>query len=375
VFNVPLVAYAGANDAQLLSSTNIRKQLVSEGFTVNQISTYVGKGQDINALFLANPGQGHSHATGATKKLVDDFDAANFKRGRVVPDHIRFITYTTRYNGDFWISVEGMVHHFDRASVDAQRDSAKSTYTIKTSNVSWLALSDMNAATAINIDGDALTVTPAATILLDESGGHWQVASAPPAGLRKQHGLQGPVNDAFMDAFITVAPSGQGYSAAADQRAAQEMERFSKSFTRDYLGDTRTTPDSAVTADEIANDNLILFGDPASNSLIAKIADQLPIKWTRDAIVVGDKTYTAADHIPVLIYPNPLNPRRYVVINTGLVSGNFNSGGGYGDYAVLKLTAPASGSIQSGATQGVPIATEVADGGVFDESWQLPAAH
>jgi pimeloyl-ACP methyl ester carboxylesterase len=365
VFNVPLVAYAGANDAQLLSSTNIRKQLVSEGFTVNQISTFVGKGQDINALFLANPGQGHSHATGATKQFVDDFDAANLKRGRVAPDHIRFITYTTRYNSDFWISVEGMVNNYNRASVDAQRDSAKSSYTLKTSNVSWLELSDMSAAKSINIDGDTLAVTPAVTILLDQSGGHWQVASAPPTGLHKQHGLQGPVNDAFMDAFICVSPSGQGYSAAADQRAAQEIDRFAKMFTREYLGEARTKPDSAVLPDDIANNNLIVFGDPASNSIIAKIADQLPIKWTKDAIVVGDKTYTSSDHIPVLIFPNPLNPKRYVVINTGLVSGNFNSGGGFGDYAVLKLTTPDKG----------PVATEVADGGVFDESWQLPAAH
>jgi len=68
VFNVPLVAYAGANDAQLLSSTNIRQQLVKEGYTIPQLSTYVGKGTDINALFLANPGQGHSHATGETKR-------------------------------------------------------------------------------------------------------------------------------------------------------------------------------------------------------------------------------------------------------------------------------------------------------------------
>jgi pimeloyl-ACP methyl ester carboxylesterase len=364
VYNVPLVAYAGANDAQLLSSTEIRQQLVKEGFTVDQLSTFVGKGKDINALFLATPRQGHSHATGDTLRLINEFNAANFKRGRVVPDHIKFITYTTRYNSDFWISVEGMQHHFDRASVDAQRDSAKANYTIKTSNVSWLALSDMSAAASITIDGDALTVTPAATILLDQAGGHWQVAAAAPGGLRKHHGLQGPVNDAFMDAFLCVAPSGQGYSEAADDRVKQEMERFSKSFTRDYLGDTRTKADSAITADDILNNNLVLFGDPASNSVIARIADQLPIKWTKDTIVVGDKTYTSADHIPVMIYPNPLNPQRYVVINTGLVSGNFNSGGGYGDYAILSVNKPDSG----------PITTTVAEGGVFDESWQLPAA-
>jgi hypothetical protein len=258
-----------------------------------------------------------------------------------------------------------MEHNFDRAYVDAQRDAAKSSFTITTTNVSSLQLGDVLAAKSISIDGDTLAVKPAANILLVKDGGHWQDSSAPRKGLRKQHGLQGPVNDAFMDAFLCVAPSGQGYSAAADQRAAEEMDRFAKMFTRDYLGDARTKPDSAITADDIAYNNLIVFGDPASNSIIARIADKLPIKWTKDSIVVGDKTYTASDHVPVLIYPNPLNPERYVVINTGLVTGNFNSGAGYGDYAVLTLTKPADG----------PIATEIADGGVFDESWQLPASH
>jgi hypothetical protein len=281
----------------------------------------------------------------------------------VAPDHIKFVTYTTRYNSDFWITVDGMQQNFARARIDAQRDADKANYTIQTTNVSSLMLSDMNAAKSISIDGDTLAVTPAATILLSRDGGHWQVATAPKTGLRKQHGLQGPVNDAFMDAFLCVAPSGQAYSAAADQRAKEEMDRFSKMFTREYLGDARTKPDSEISADDIANNNLILFGDPGSNAIIARIADKLPIQWTKDTITFGGKTYTTADHVPVLIYPNPLNNQRYVVINTGLVSGNFNSGGGYGDYAILKLTKPATGAV----------ATEVADGGVFDESWQLPA--
>jgi hypothetical protein len=55
--------------------------------------------------------------------------------------------------------------------------------------------------------------------------------------------------------------------------------------------------------------------------------------------------------MPVLIYPNPLNPRRYVVINAGLSAGGRN-GNAYGDWAVLKNGA-------------------VAAGGVFDSSWEF----
>jgi hypothetical protein len=31
-----------------------------------------------------------------------------------------FVTYTTRYNRDYWISVDGLDKHYERADVDAQ---------------------------------------------------------------------------------------------------------------------------------------------------------------------------------------------------------------------------------------------------------------
>ncbi len=47
------------------------------------------------------------------------------------------------------------------------------------------------------------------------------------------------------------------------------------------------------------------------------IVEKLPIQWTPKGVTVGSKTYDAAGHVPVLIYPNPLNPKRYVVLNSG----------------------------------------------------------
>ena len=366
VFNTPLVGYAGANDAQLASSTSIREQLGREGFTIPRTSQYVFTGKDINVLFLANPGQGHSHATGETARLINEFTAANIKRGREVPDHIRFITYTTRYNRDFWVTVGGLQQSFSRASVDAERSPGGTNYTIKTSNVSRLLLTDTSAADRVTIDDDTLAVGPADTMLLVRAGGHWtwqSDAKTADTGLRKQHSLQGPINDAFFDAFLCVAPTGRANNAIADQHGKQELNRFSQMFARDYCGDTRTKDDTAVTADDIANNNLVLFGDPGSNQVLARIAGQLPIKWTKDSISVGGQTYSAADHVPVLIYPNPLNPKHYVVINAGLSAQGFRGPAGYGDFAVLKVNAQADGTL----------AAETAAEGVFDENWQLPA--
>jgi hypothetical protein len=365
VFNVPLVGYAGANDAQLASSTSIRAQLGREGFPIERISQYGFVGRDLDALFLATPGQGHTHATGVTARNIAAFDAANLRRGRVDPDQVRFITYTTRYNRDYWVTVDGLQRQFFRASVDAERDPARVDFRIRTSNISRLLLTETAAAQKIDIDGDALTVAPAPSLLLVRSGEHWQSADAGgAAGLRKRHDLQGPINDAFFDSFLCVAPTGQPNNPLADAAGRQELDRFAKMFARDFCGQARTKDDTAVTAEDIASCNLVLFGDPGSNQLLARLAGSLPIQWTKDTLTVGGKTYGAADHVPVLIYPNPLNPNRYVVINAGLSAQGFRGPAGYGDYAVLTVARQADGSV----------ASQTADEGVFDESWQLPAA-
>jgi frataxin-like iron-binding protein CyaY len=366
VVDVPLVAYAGANDAQLASSGSISDQLIREGYHIDVISDLHWVGRDTNTLWLATPGQGHSHATGETLQMINDFDQANIQRGRVVPDQVRFVTYTLRYNHDFWITVDAMQQQYDQARVDATRDAAKANFTIKTQNVARLVVDDTAAAKQITIDGDTLAVQPVASLVLARNAaGHWEQASEDAGpGLRKQHDLQGPINDAFFDSFLCVTPTGTPNNALAGERAKQELARFTAAFTRDYCGNARAKADTDITADDIANSNLVLFGDPGSNSILAKIAGQLPIKWTKDSIIVGDKTYSAADHVPVLIYPNPLNPKHYVVLNTGLIAGQGpNAGQSYGDFAILEVTKQADGKI----------ADKVAQDGVFDESWKLPA--
>src|SRR5262249_33646359 len=110
---------------------------------------------------------------------------------------------------------------------------------------------------------------------------------------------------------------------------------------------------------DIASNNLVLFGDPGSNKLIARVLPKLPIRWNKDSIVVGDKTYSAAGHTLAMIYPNPLNPKRYVVLNSGHTAEDRDYKGDYllprlGDYAVLKTSTG-----------------EIVDSALFDEFWKL----
>ena len=51
--------------------------------------------------------------------------------------------------------------------------------------------------------------------------------------------------------------------------------------------------------------------------MLARVVGALPIEWSADGLVVNGKRYEAGSHVPVLVFPNPLNPERYVVVNSG----------------------------------------------------------
>ena len=120
-----------------------------------------------------------------------------------------------------------------------------------------------------------------------------------------------------MDAFVCVRPTGKPMSPAAGEYARRTLDQFAKNFAKYFRGDVPIKDDRAVSEADIAQRNLILFGDPGSNSVIARVLSKLPVHWTADTITLAGKKFSAAEHVPALIYPNPLNPSRYVVINSG----------------------------------------------------------
>jgi hypothetical protein len=188
--------------------------------------------------------------------------------------------------------------------------------------------------------------------------------------LVKKHGLEGPIDDAFMDKFLFVKPTKAGASEKVDAWAKAELERAQFEWRRQFRGDAPTKDDTAVSDADIAANNLVLWGDPQSNAVLAKIADKLPIQWSKDKLVANGKTYDAATSAPVLIYPNPLNPTKYVVINSGFTYreydylNNARQVAKLPDWAVIDLTKPVTSQAPGG----------ISDAGFFGESWEWKAA-
>jgi hypothetical protein len=125
------------------------------------------------------------------------------------------------------------------------------------------------------------------------------------------------VDDAFLDSFIFVRPTGAPMAPGVAGWVSSEQAHAIKEWRRQFRGEAQVRDDTQISDAEIAASNLVLWGDPGSNQILARISGKLPVRWTKDSVAIGGKQWPASTHAPIFIYPNPLNPRKYVVLNSG----------------------------------------------------------
>jgi len=129
--------------------------------------------------------------------------------------------------------------------------------------------------------------------------------------------------------------------------AQETLDAFIDDYAKYFRGQVRVKDDTSVTAADIAAHHLILFGDPGSNQVLARVLSKLPLAWNARQLSIGGMSVDSAGHTIAMIYPNPLDPRRYVVLNSGhsfrridMAATNAALFPRLGDYAVLRLRQP-----------------------------------
>lgn len=225
--------------------------------------------------------------------------------------------------------------------------------------------------TAIVIDnthfkaGDLPGRRPRAVHLV-KTGARWKTAREPTRALQKRSGLQGPIDDAFMDSFIMVRPTGKALHAQCAAWIEDEFAHATNEWRNQFRGDAIVKADTEITDKDIASHHLILWGDPQSNALLKRIATKLPVSWTRDKIQLKNQIFAPDQFAPVLIFPNPLNPAKYIVLNSGFTfceagrASNALQIPKLPDYAILDISIPRASRYPDG----------VALAGFFDERWR-----
>lgn len=363
-FNLPVVAYSGELDSQKQAADAMAKAMQAEGL---ELSHVIG------------PQTKHSYHAASRQEINRRIDSIA-ERGRdPLPKQIRFTTWTLRYNTSAWVSITGLEKHWEQARVTADI-LEDNRLEIRTENVTGLKLSmpaglspfAQRQRVRVVINGKELAGPHVASdrsweAEFTKAGRTWRAGAATEQGMAKRHGLQGPIDDAFMSSFLVVRPTGQSPNSKVASWAAAELAHFTNEWRRHFRGDARVKDDTAVTGADIAAHNLILWGDADSNVLISKLKDRLPIQWTAQNVTVGAKSYAAANHAPLLVYVNPLNPNRYVVLNSGFTFreydylNNARQVPKLPDWAVIDVSTPPSSRWPG----------KVVDAGFFSERWEL----
>jgi len=318
IVNTPTVGYGGEIDPQRQASVNI-----SEALEAEQIRA--------NAIFLTGPQTPHRWHPDS-KAESEAFLTKNLPRR--MPEKFLFATWTARY-GQVWNwKIAALERMYGRAELSGTRTN------VKTKNIAEL---ELDAPAEVTIDGQ--TVKGKAFI---KQMNRWEPRTLKPA-VRKRAGLQGPIDDAFMERFLCVTGEPNA-----------RLDAFTANFEKYFRGNVRVKSVKDVNKADIAENHLVLWGTPATNKLIAKVVKDLPVRWTANEIEINNQKFDAKTHTLALIQPNPLNPNKYVVFNSGHTFGKADLVGTnallyprWGDWAVIES---ATGKVKSA--------------GLFDDGWR-----
>ncbi|MEM7447149.1 MAG: hypothetical protein AAF355_02805 [Myxococcota bacterium] len=161
---------------------------------------------------------------------------------------------------------------------------------------------------------DPLTQEPLQRDLGDEHA-PWTTGFPHEQGLEKRPGLSGPITDAYYDRMVHVYGT----------QKASHLESLKQSATRGARGwplglwefQQEVRADTEVDGALMRSAHLVLYGTAGDNLLLEQMKDRLPITIDEDAIYLGDTRFEGRHLGTRFIYPNPLAPSRYVIIQAG----------------------------------------------------------
>jgi predicted peptidase len=234
------------------------------------------------------------------------------------PKHVRLKSYSYRYDTAFWLRIleyqRWGTPGFVEATVEGNRIQLTSQNVARVRLSLSKELVDLDQPVTVTAGGkDVFSGQPkgeAIEVTLAEP-----LTPAKQGAIRKRKGLCGPVEDVFNGPFIVVP------GTAGSQEETRQLSERAANWCADWDAFADGLPpvalDTEVDDRMMAERNLVLFGTPQTNHVLAEIADGLPIKFVGDGYTLGGRTFSGPDLGLAFCYPNPKQPDRYVLIYAG----------------------------------------------------------
>jgi hypothetical protein len=235
------------------------------------------------------------------------------KKRTANPGRISFHTKDIRFNRAYWLEITEINRYGKIARMDAEIDGQQ--IDIKTENVSnyILRLND----TFINVAQRIQIVENDVKIFEDFLGKDscFVKTSTDTDAVFKRPGLSGPLWDIYSSSYLLVY--GTNSKDRSLIKAAKECAESFSSPAWMSRGNFKIVPDKEVLEEDIAQNNIVLFGNSETNAVLSRISDKLPIQANGSNVLVRNMKYSGDNIGYVLIYPNPLNQEKYVAVFSG----------------------------------------------------------
>jgi dienelactone hydrolase len=280
------------------------------------------------------------------------------------PREVALKAWSLDYGRAFWASTDSLAKWGQPGALDAQVGADPATVQVSVTNLETLGLNLGAAPVRAGVDLQVQVGAVTRKVLAGTPTVSWNLVStagAVPCWCAKRPGVCGPVAQAFRTPFLLVRGTGGTEAEKAELRA--QTDRWVKEWEVFCDGRPPVVDDTAVGKAQVEGYNLVLFGTPQTNSVLAQIAGKLPVKIGDHAYEIGGHAYAGPTLGLVMCYPNPLDIRRLVVV----LSGEF-WGGHLG--ANHKFDLLPDYTIYDTASQEYDSTDQHLCAGFFNENWE-----
>ncbi len=304
------------------------------------------------------------------------FDALASEPRNRRPAHVIDVSGDYRAARQHWVTISRFIDYPELGRVEATAEDG--AIEVTTDNVRAFTLDLRDAPVGegeevrIVVDGHEAYAGPRAqlghVISLVNDGGHFATGFIDdPEGFVKKPGIAGPLTDAYhgrsVHVYGTADPEEEETLRRAAQRGSRGWPLWLWAHDQDVIADTEVT-------EELAHDaHLVLYGNEQTNRVLARVAEQLPIRVDSEAVVLGERRFEGRDVGVRFIHPNPEAPERYLIVQGGVTASAVNAGNNLPDFVPDYLvydgrTTRSRSRLATGRNRPLAI-------GYFDARWQL----
>jgi dienelactone hydrolase len=332
LYNIPIYLYHSNKD---------------EIVPVSNSDNFVKKAKNIGINYTYDRSNSDSHYMLPKNCHAPIFKFFKNKYRNQKPDTVYFKTFNRKYNNAYWMQIEEFIDN-GKAEVEASINKKENAIYVNSSNISAYTLFldktsleqsipvKIYANNKLNYKGD---FKDSIVVYLD---------SIRPTSISKNKFTEGPINQFFADEFTYILPqNGNFLTNMIEQEWGNKIFFKVKSISETSFDKTAS------------NSNIILFGNNYKNPEIKVILSKLPVNYSESKLIFRGKEFNDKNLSICIIYPNPLNERKYVLyLNTS---------------SPVTFNLINQNQILSGNTDYIIWDNSngyIIDAGLFDKNWQ-----